>query len=84
MGFVVFPLLPDHPDAFGWEDAVAWADRCLYAAKRSGRDGWVGLAAGMGLDPDATAAEMAQPGGPGPGSGLEILTSFEPAPITWD
>lgn len=84
MGFVIFPLLPDHPDAFGWEDAVAWADRCLYAAKRSGRDGWVGLAAPKGLDPEAVALEMAQEGGPGPASGLEILTSFDPAPIKWD
>jgi diguanylate cyclase (GGDEF)-like protein len=84
MGFVVFPLLPDHPDAFGWEDAVAWADRCLYAAKRSGRDGWVGLAADPGLDPEATAAEMTQAGGPGGASGLAILTSFDPAPIKWD
>jgi len=84
MGFVVFPLLPDHPDAFGWEDAVAWADRCLYAAKRSGRDGWVGLAAPKGLDPEVAAGEMTQEGGPGPASGLDILTSFEPAPIRWD
>lgn len=84
MGFVVFPLLPDHPDAFGWEDAVSWADRCLYAAKRSGRDGWVGLAAHPGLDPEAIAVDLAREGGPPLGCGLEILTSFEPKPITWD
>jgi diguanylate cyclase (GGDEF)-like protein len=84
MGFVVFPLLPDHPDAFGWEDAVSWADRCLYAAKRSGRDGWVGLASHPGLDPEAIAADLAREGGPPLGCGLEILTSFEPKPITWD
>lgn len=84
MGFVVFPLLPDHPDAFGWEDAVAWADRCLYAAKRSGRDGWVGLAAHTGLDPEVIAADISREGGPPMGCGLEIMTSFEPKPITWD
>ncbi len=43
IGFAAFPLLPGHPAAFHWEDAVEMADQCLYAVKRSGRDGWVGL-----------------------------------------
>jgi hypothetical protein len=28
-----------------WENVVDLADRCLYAAKRSGRNGWVGAEA---------------------------------------
>lgn len=42
VGFSAFPLLPGHPGAFHWEDAVEMADQCLYVVKRSGRNGWVG------------------------------------------
>lgn len=43
VGFSAFPLMPGHPGTFHWEDAVEIADQCLYAVKRSGRNGWVGL-----------------------------------------
>ncbi len=43
VGFAAFPLLPGRPDAIPWEGAVEVADQCLYAAKKSGRDGWVGV-----------------------------------------
>lgn len=43
VGFSAFPLLPGHPGTFHWEDAVELADQCLYAVKRSGRNGWMGL-----------------------------------------
>jgi two-component system sensor histidine kinase ChiS len=42
IGFCVFPLgtaLPMLP----WETAVLFADRALYAVKRNGRNGWIGL-----------------------------------------
>ena len=42
LGFTAFPLLPGQPDRFGWEEAVELADQCLYVAKNSCRDGWVG------------------------------------------
>lgn len=42
VGFTAFPLLPGAPERFGWEQALELADQCLYAAKNSGRDGWVG------------------------------------------
>lgn len=43
LGFTAFPVLPAEPDAFRWEEAVEIADQCLYAAKNSGRDAWVGV-----------------------------------------
>ena len=43
IGFAAFPVLESAPEAYAWEDAVKMADQCLYAAKRSGRDGWVGV-----------------------------------------
>jgi diguanylate cyclase (GGDEF)-like protein len=44
VGFACFPFFVAHPSALNWEDVVNMADNGLYAAKRSGRDGWVGLA----------------------------------------
>jgi diguanylate cyclase (GGDEF)-like protein len=46
VGFAPFPLDVDHPHDTPWERVVAFADRCLYAAKDSGRDGCVGLVGG--------------------------------------
>lgn len=43
VGYTAFPVLPAEPDAFRWEEAVEVADQCLYAAKNSGRDTWVGV-----------------------------------------
>ena len=43
LGFAAFPVLESDPDAYAWEDAVKMADQCLYAAKHSGRDAWVGV-----------------------------------------
>ncbi len=42
VGYTAYPVLPAEPDAFRWEEAVEIADQCLYAAKNSGRDAWVG------------------------------------------
>ena len=43
IGFAAFPVIESAPDAHPWEDVVKMADQCLYAAKHSGRDAWVGL-----------------------------------------
>lgn len=59
IGFSLFPFQADHLEAASWEDQVRVADRCLYAAKRSGRDGWVGVAAHPGL-PEGLAQRFDQ------------------------
>ena len=43
IGFALMPFLCAEPDYMSWEDVVDVADHCLYTAKRSGRDGWVGV-----------------------------------------
>ncbi len=62
LGFAAFPVLESAPDAYAWEDAVKMADQCLYAAKHSGRDAWVGVVLpagaadpGMGVTTDLGA-----------------------------
>ncbi|HJV48269.1 MAG TPA: diguanylate cyclase [Geothrix sp.] len=59
IGFSVFPFQTDRPEATPWEDQVRLADRCLYAMKRSGRDGWLGVAARPGAEAPARAFEDA-------------------------
>lgn len=46
IGFATLPFLPQQPRAIGWPDTVQLADLALLAAKRSGRDAWVGVHAG--------------------------------------
>lgn len=51
IGFAVFPLAPRQPRAVGWEEVVALADLGLYAVKRNGRNGWMGIEAAIANDP---------------------------------
>ncbi|MBP1628769.1 MAG: two-component system sensor histidine kinase/response regulator, hybrid (one-component system) [Holophagaceae bacterium] len=44
VGYAVYPLTLGETDTIHWEDALDLADQCLYAAKRGGRNAWVGLA----------------------------------------
>jgi hypothetical protein len=46
VGFACFPFVPGEPGALAWNDVVNLADLALLAAKRMGRDCWVGLHAG--------------------------------------
>lgn len=50
LGYASFPFAPRDPASLAWERVVDVADYCLLAAKRSGRNGWVGLAASDNLD----------------------------------
>ncbi|KQV94089.1 diguanylate cyclase [Pelomonas sp. Root1237] len=47
IGYACHPLQPDAQGAApaDWNDTVALADQCLYVAKASGRDVWVGVTA---------------------------------------
>lgn len=58
IGFAAFPFVPWDRGLFTWEQVVDIADHCLYAVKRSGRDGWVGLAAARGLRADSFLSRM--------------------------
>jgi diguanylate cyclase (GGDEF)-like protein len=49
VGFAAFPFQLDDPGWIGWERLMEIVDACLYQAKRSGRNGWVGAAARPGL-----------------------------------
>ncbi|MFS1702002.1 diguanylate cyclase [Alteromonas sp. AMM-1] len=43
IGFCVLPLYPDDPTKLEWSEYFAILDDCLYAAKSSGKDCWIGL-----------------------------------------
>lgn len=58
IGFAAFPLAMSLPRAIDWTAAVALADRALYVAKRSGRDGWFGLVESRASDVDALRSCM--------------------------
>ncbi|MES2073543.1 MAG: AAA family ATPase [Pseudomonadota bacterium] len=42
VGFACYPFLPASPRLLSWSQVVELADQALYAAKRCGRDAWVG------------------------------------------
>jgi diguanylate cyclase (GGDEF)-like protein len=43
VGFAPYPFVSGVPKLLGWEAVVGVADLCLYVAKSSGRNVWVGL-----------------------------------------
>jgi diguanylate cyclase (GGDEF)-like protein len=43
VGFAAFPPAPDWPAALAWPAVVDLADAALYAVKRGGRNGWLGV-----------------------------------------
>jgi diguanylate cyclase (GGDEF)-like protein len=43
IGFAAWPFFKCAPDAVGWQDVLGLADRCLYLAKNSGRNAWIGV-----------------------------------------
>lgn len=86
IGYTAFPLVPSAPERFDWEQALELADQCMYAAKKTGRDGWVGC-----LVQEDDAAARANAGGSGtphamPSYGASMVASSwgESKPIVWN
>ncbi len=75
LGFCAYPLAPEHPDALDWQRVVEVADRCLYAAKLSGRDGWVGIH-GECIEPGSVIEFLNSPE-TRPPEHCTVITSFE-------
>jgi diguanylate cyclase (GGDEF)-like protein len=58
IGFAAFPFLTSERTRFSWEEVVDVADVCMYAAKRAGRDCWVGVSARDCRNPESLVARM--------------------------
>lgn len=56
IGFAPWPFAPDWPELGDWGACLGLADRCLYAVKRGGKNGWLGVVPGDAPDPDAILA----------------------------
>ncbi len=76
VGFACLPFFPDQPAATSWSETVTVADAALYAAKRAGRNGWVGLRAGEEGKPGALHEFLRAPGAVAAGD-LELSTSLD-------
>ncbi len=61
IGFSCFPLSPQHPRALDWAASVDTADAALYAVKRAGRNGWLGLVRAHADTSDELIARARQP-----------------------
>ncbi len=59
IGHACWPCLPQHPQALDWLAVVNLADVGLLAAKRLGRNAWVGLQATAQAQPEGLAARAA-------------------------
>lgn len=54
VGFSCYPFYTAHPQTFNWEQVVELADKCLYAAKKTGRNAWVGVYGDETAQPELT------------------------------
>jgi len=78
VGFACFPLMPAQPAAFAWHEVVAAADAALYAAKRAGRNRWLGVAQAGGADAESLRGLLALPAEQwGSQPGLELQASAD-------
>ncbi len=59
IGFTYYPFVPENPNLLPWEQVLDIADHCLFAAKRGGRNAWVGLF--PSVEGEATHIQQALP-----------------------
>jgi predicted signal transduction protein with EAL and GGDEF domain len=43
IGYASYPFMNQAPDVVTWEQIINIADNALYAAKKSGRNAWIGI-----------------------------------------
>ena len=58
IGYAAFPFIGKKPRALTWEQVVNIADHCLYIAKTSQRNAWVGVSAQEEIDSKAFVKMM--------------------------
>jgi diguanylate cyclase (GGDEF)-like protein len=51
IGFAFYPFTAGQPDLFEWQKVIDLADLAMYAAKRGGRNAWIGIVAAPEADP---------------------------------
>jgi diguanylate cyclase (GGDEF)-like protein len=61
VGFAPFPFESARPRAHDWEAVAEVADRALLAAKRLGRDAWIGLHPAVGVPLDGAVSDWLLP-----------------------
>ncbi|MCI0612510.1 diguanylate cyclase [bacterium] len=84
IGFAAYPFVPSSPEAFTWEQVIAFANRSLAASKRSGRNAWVGLlATKKGNSKDFDARDFANLRKCIDQGELSVITSLPTSSIQW-
>ncbi|WLT32060.1 two-component regulator propeller domain-containing protein [Geothrix sp. PMB-07] len=84
IGFSAFPFIRNNVEGFAWEHVVAVADACLYAAKRNGRNAWVGIVADAVNLPDMPPNDLPARLAELVAQGLLPVISSLPGPIHWE
>ncbi len=76
-GFTCIPFFSEKPDHIGWEQVLALAERCLWAAQRAGMNGWIGVAPSeIAGPPDIDQGNVEKPEELIQKGILKILTSY--------
>lgn len=84
LGFACFPFQSEHVENDDWEEVVDLADRCLYATKRSGRNGWVGIEALAGGPEDLLGRTLRDPVGMAREGLIRVVASETLfSPLSW-
>jgi len=86
VGFAFYPLVEMPPDHVPWEQVVDVADHALYAAKRGGRNAWVGIFPQEGLGAEDLPRNPGHDLPPLIATGkLEVVTSLPShVPLDWE